>query len=219
MQQQSHTEFKWLKTFVIGGQPRDRAFFCYSAASDRLGVEPLGAVDELTPSELAGADAFFVGSDAGIFEQLRTRLASAGSFAPIIAFAAQPTVDEVIQAFEAGADSFIEAPFTPERLAEAIEAAGRKSNFLGTHSQRALAASMRLKCLSPREREVLEALADGLSNKVIALRLSISPRTVEIHRANAYAKLGLSHSAEAIRLVLEANFYHTLCSRSATQVS
>ena len=57
--------------------------------------------------------------------------------------------------------------------------------------------------LSPREREVLDWLTRGCSNKVIARELTISPRTVEIHRANMMSKLGARHSAEAIRLRLE----------------
>ena len=58
--------------------------------------------------------------------------------------------------------------------------------------------------LSGREREVLEGLTNGGSNKDIARILSISPRTVEIHRANMMNKLGARHAAEAIRISLEA---------------
>jgi FixJ family two-component response regulator len=61
-----------------------------------------------------------------------------------------------------------------------------------------------ISCLSGREREVLDWLTRGSSNKVIARELDISPRTVEIHRANMMAKLGASHAAEAVRLKLEA---------------
>jgi FixJ family two-component response regulator len=62
----------------------------------------------------------------------------------------------------------------------------------------------RIASLSVREREVLEWLAQGSSNKVIARELDISPRTVEIHRANMMHKLGARHAAEAVRLKLEA---------------
>ena len=58
--------------------------------------------------------------------------------------------------------------------------------------------------LSTREREVLEWLAQGSSNKSIARELEISPRTVEIHRANMMNKLGAAHTAEAVRLQVEA---------------
>ncbi|MBL0922469.1 MAG: response regulator transcription factor, partial [Phycisphaerales bacterium] len=61
-----------------------------------------------------------------------------------------------------------------------------------------------LAALTPREREVLDWLAEGSSNKAIARELDISPRTVEIHRANMMTKLGARHAAEAVRLKLEA---------------
>jgi DNA-binding CsgD family transcriptional regulator len=65
-------------------------------------------------------------------------------------------------------------------------------------------ARARIGMLSPREREVLDWLAEGLSNKAIARELSISPRTVEIHRANMMEKLGAGHAADAVRLRMEA---------------
>jgi FixJ family two-component response regulator len=64
----------------------------------------------------------------------------------------------------------------------------------------------RISTLSTREREVLEWLARGSSNKAIARELAISPRTVEIHRANMMNKLGARHAAEAVRLRLEAGY-------------
>jgi DNA-binding CsgD family transcriptional regulator len=63
----------------------------------------------------------------------------------------------------------------------------------------------RIENLSAREREVLDWLAQGSSNKAIARELQISPRTVEIHRANMMAKLGASHAADAVRLRIEAD--------------
>ena len=64
---------------------------------------------------------------------------------------------------------------------------------------------MRISMLSNREREVLDRLTQGCSNKVIARDLDISPRTVEIHRGNMMEKLGARHAAEAVRLQLEAS--------------
>ena len=70
--------------------------------------------------------------------------------------------------------------------------------------RRMIEARGRIENLSAREREVLDWLAQGSSNKTIARELDISPRTVEIHRANMMSKLGASHAAEAVRLRIEA---------------
>lgn len=65
-------------------------------------------------------------------------------------------------------------------------------------------AKVRLRSLTPREREVLDGLAQGLPNKTIAYDLGISPRTVEIHRANLMTKLGVRSLSEALRIAFAA---------------
>jgi DNA-binding NarL/FixJ family response regulator len=65
-------------------------------------------------------------------------------------------------------------------------------------------ARSRIERLTPREREVLSGVAGGLSNRAIAEQLAISPRTVEIHRANMLQKIGANHTSEAIRVAIEA---------------
>ena len=65
-------------------------------------------------------------------------------------------------------------------------------------------AEVRLQALTPRERDVLDGLAQGLPNKTIAYDLGISPRTVEIHRANLMAKLGVRSLSEALRIAFAA---------------
>jgi len=66
-------------------------------------------------------------------------------------------------------------------------------------------AKARLDRLTKREREVLDGVASGLSNRLIGEKLAISPRTVEIHRANMLNKLGANHTSEAIRIAIEAS--------------
>ena len=66
-------------------------------------------------------------------------------------------------------------------------------------------ARSRVQRLTKREREVLAGVADGLSNRLIGERLAISPRTVEIHRANMLNKMGANHTSEAIRIAIEAS--------------
>ncbi len=88
----------------------------------------------------------------------------------------------------------------------------------GRHSEarrRLVEARQRISALSRREREVLDWLSQGLSNKAIARALEISPRTVEIHRANMMDKLGATHAAEAVRLRLEADYEEPLLGEAA----
>jgi DNA-binding NarL/FixJ family response regulator len=80
----------------------------------------------------------------------------------------------------------------------------RARSVAGAKLREAVARS-RVERLTRREREVLAGVAGGLSNRLIGERLSISPRTVEIHRANMLNKMGASHTSEAIRIAIEAS--------------
>jgi two-component system, LuxR family, response regulator FixJ len=79
-----------------------------------------------------------------------------------------------------------------------------QSKGVPTHSKEAADAIARVKKLSPRERQILEALTLGHANKVIAYDLGISERTVEVHRARMMRQLGVHHLSEALRLALLA---------------
>ena len=80
---------------------------------------------------------------------------------------------------------------------------GQGRSEYATARRRAAEARTRLRALSPREGEVLEHMAAGRSNKTIGMDLGISPRTVEIHRANMLSKLGAGSSTEALRMYFE----------------
>jgi two-component system response regulator FixJ len=81
----------------------------------------------------------------------------------------------------------------------------QRAERLGGTKQREAVARSRIDRLTRREREVLHGVATGLSNRKIGESLAISPRTVEIHRANMLTKMGASHTSEAIRLAFEAS--------------
>jgi two-component system response regulator FixJ len=103
---------------------------------------------------------------------------------------------------KAGAFDFLEKPYENEVLLAAIEAALATSP--DDHIHRAVDSAQRIARLSPREREVLDALVAGASNKVIAFDLGLSVRTVEVHRARMMERLGTRQLAEAIRLAVLA---------------
>lgn len=111
---------------------------------------------------------------------------------PIVMVTAHGDVPAAVQAIKLGAADFMEKPFAPEAVDEAVENAMRR----GEEPQAAA-----LDPLTPREREIAEALARGLSNKEVALDLDISHRTVEAHRARIFEKLNVRNVAGLVRLM------------------
>jgi two-component system response regulator FixJ len=109
-----------------------------------------------------------------------------------------------VQAMKAGAVDFIEKPFEKAVLLGAIDQAFHRLERSAEARERAKEAEVQLNGLTPREREVLDGLAQGLPNKTIAYDLGISPRTVEIHRANLMTKLGVKSLSEALRIAFAA---------------
>lgn len=119
---------------------------------------------------------------------------------PVVVMTAHGDVPTAVRAMKAGASDFIEKPFDDEALLAVIGAAVDKAQAPAV----AVKAAARIAQLSPREREVLDLLMAGKSNKVIARDLGLSPRTVEIHRARLMTRLGVGSLAEAVRIAVRA---------------
>ncbi|MEM7780670.1 MAG: LuxR C-terminal-related transcriptional regulator [Pseudomonadota bacterium] len=132
------------------------------------------------------------------------RLSRLGIWLPLIAVDSEPKPGRIVEAIKAGALDYLSLPLEPERFERCLIRIEKEAEVFGQARRRMIEARDRIASLSVREREVLEWLAEGSSNKVIARELDISPRTVEIHRANMMHKLGARHAAEAVRLKLEA---------------
>lgn len=142
-------------------------------------------------------------SEGGVAMTLE-RLSRLGVWLPLIAFNDQPRPGRIVEAIKAGALDYLSIPLDPEKFERCLSRIEGEAEIYGEARKRMIEARNRISNLSRREREVLEWLAEGSSNKVIARQLEISPRTVEIHRANMMSKLGARHAAEAVRLKLEA---------------
>lgn len=104
-----------------------------------------------------------------------------------------------------GAIGYAAWPGCGETLTKVLREAGTRSGAALSAGSRQVWAMARIEKLSPREREILAGMVEGLSNRLIGQHLAISPRTVELHRANLLAKIGAKHSADAIRLAIEAS--------------
>lgn len=136
--------------------------------------------------------------------EVQAALRSKGVSLPVIIMTGHGDVTLAVQAMKAGAVDFIEKPFEKAVLLSAIENGVERLKRSAASVDRADEAAVRLQALTPREREVLDGLAKGLPNKTIAYDLGISPRTVEIHRANVMSKLGARSLSEALRVAFTA---------------
>lgn len=136
--------------------------------------------------------------------ELAQRLQARGALAPVIMITGHADVPMAIQAMKAGVTEFIEKPFADDVLIEAARSAvSRHQNLQAAAAERA-GIRERLASLTPRETDVLQGLAAGHANKVIAHDLDISARTVEVYRANLMTKLGARSLSDVIRMVTVA---------------
>jgi two-component system, LuxR family, response regulator FixJ len=136
--------------------------------------------------------------------EVQQALLEKGIRLPVVIMTGHGDVGLAVKAMKAGAVDFIEKPFEKETLLSSLEEGFRRLFRKEATLGRSKDAEVRLQVLTPREREVLDGLAQGLPNKTIAYDLGISPRTVEIHRANLMAKLGVRSLSEALRIAFAA---------------
>jgi two-component system response regulator FixJ len=134
--------------------------------------------------------------------ELQRRLGELRSGLPVIVMTGHGDVPLAVEAMKAGAVDFIEKPFDDEVLLSAIRSALTHRAMDSERDARALEIKGRIGRLSDREREVLDRLVAGKANKVIAFELGISPRTVEVYRANVMTKMQADSLSELVRMAL-----------------
>ena len=123
---------------------------------------------------------------------------------PVIVMTGHADVPLAVEAMKLGASDFIEKPFNDDILITSVRnALSFSTRDSQQTAERALIQS-RLELLSARERQVLEGLVAGNPNKIIAFDLGISPRTVEIYRANVMTKMEAGSLSELVRMALNA---------------
>ena len=136
--------------------------------------------------------------------EVQQALRANGVTLPVIIMTGHGDVDAAVQAMKYGAVDFIEKPFEKAVLLNAIEEGFSRLDRAGRSHARAQEAQVMLEALTPREKDVLQGLARGHPNKTIGFDLGISPRTVEIHRANLMTKLEVASLSGALRIAFAA---------------
>lgn len=135
---------------------------------------------------------------------LLRRLTEVGVAVPVIVITGHADVPLAVEAMKIGAVDFIEKPFDDEVLLAAVRAALAKHDSQSQHQAERAQIEARLATLSNRERDVLEGLVAGHANKRIAFDLGISPRTIEIYRANLMTKMEAASLSDLVRMALLA---------------
>ena len=182
---------------------RRRAAISHSLAGTGIHVEPFENVNEMRPRWPRGTVALVADENDAVHDMIGA-MADNGKWLPLVAYAQDPAIPRVVRAILAGALDYIDWPVGEAQVRAAIALAEQSGAAIGNSRLREAMARSRIQKLTRREREVLEGVADGLSNRLIGERLAISPRTVEIHRANMLNKMGANHTSEAIRIAIEA---------------
>lgn len=136
--------------------------------------------------------------------ELLKRMKAQQSPFPILIMTGHGDVPLAVEAMKLGAVDFLEKPFEDDRLTTMIETAIRQAEPAAKSEAISQDIAARVASLSPRERQVMEGLIAGLSNKMIAREYDISPRTIEVYRANVMTKMQANSLSELVRLAMRA---------------
>lgn len=141
--------------------------------------------------------------------ELLRHLRDAGLSLPVIVVTGHGDVPIAVEAMKLGAVDFFEKPFDGDKMVAAVRSALSNSRQDADRDAERRELQDRLATLTPRERDVLKGLVAGKPNKVIAYNLGISPRTVEIYRANVMTKMKSGSLSELVRMTLHAGDFGT----------
>ncbi len=189
---------------LVDSDTRRKQAITYPLYAHGLHVEPFEDLTELL-AHWPRSGVVMIEDRGDAVQDLITAMTERGRWLPLVAFSDAPATQRIVRAVLDGAIDYIEWPCPTEDLLRIIATAETTGAVIGSLKLREARARSRLQRLTKREREVLEGVADGLSNRRIGEALAISPRTVEIHRANMLTKMGAQHTSEAIRVAIEAS--------------
>lgn len=136
--------------------------------------------------------------------EVQKELAAMGLLMPVVVMTGHGDIATAVQAMKDGAVDFVEKPFDQATLLSVLSSAFSRMEDAAGHAEEVRQACIRIAVLTQREQDVLAGLARGMANKSIARDLDISPRTVEVHRANLMTKLEIHSLSEALRVAFLA---------------
>lgn len=199
-----HTRSVRIVVHIIAPQQSDRALLARTIFSAGHHAEIYSDPLELISHRPSDGVVIIDDSTTGVSVDLLGAMADAGIWLPVIGFGKQLAYDTVIAGTKAGVADYYIGNFDQTALIAKLETAYLSGQVVLEARMRRAKARLLITGLSAREREVIDLLATGCSNKEMARILAISPRTVEIHRMKMMSKLCAKTSADAIRLRLEA---------------
>lgn len=190
------------KFIVVDRDPVSANQLC-RALSARGYAFPVASLEEVGghwPDEFA----IFVSDDDGQLNDVIEFVRENGIFYPIIPYSSDPSAQRVVETIKCGVMSYLNWPCSDQRLGEILDTIGESCEILYQEALSRAQAFSLLKTLTAREAEVLAEISKGASNKEVSSIMKISPRTVEVHRANIFAKLKVKNMIGAVRTSLEA---------------
>ena len=191
--------------FVVDDDPGVREGLCILLASVDLRAETYGSAEEFLDAYDPARPGCLVAdvrmpSASGL--ELQETLAARGIELPVIIISGHGDIPMAVQAIKAGALDFIEKPFRGQDLLDRIQAGVRVDAERRAARARAADTQARLASLTPRERQVLDMLVSGQTNKAIATDLNLSHKTIEFHRTRLMEKMGAESLVQLVRLAL-----------------
>jgi len=189
---------------VVDPNPARRARIARELYSPSIHAEIYESVEELINRAPTHGSLLIADETPADTEESLEELWSQSSYLPVAFYSEDPSPQRIVEAMLSGALDYLEWPFSPETLDRSVTRLQRQGDEAAKAMRRKAEARQLVATLTPRERDVLEGLLEGESNKGIAKKLGLSPRTVEIHRGNMMARLNAQSTSDAVRIGIYA---------------
>jgi FixJ family two-component response regulator len=188
---------------VVDSDDRRRARVSFELNKRGAHVEPCATIDEFSRN-VPEHSKVLVWDEGFSLDNTMSYFRAKGQWAPLIAYSNNFDPNRISDVVRSGVSDYFSWPIDFDGFFERILGSDEHSSAFERIRKKSVEAEFLLRNLSKRESEVLRSLSEGGSNKHIANELLISPRTVEIHRANMMKKIGARSTAEAVRIAVEA---------------